>query len=378
MRDQIPPPVSAQTWRSRLLHSIRGKAAAPSPESALSRTPIKSSAGRASAPSAHDVARVAGVSQAAVSRAYTPGASISPDTRERVLKAAEEIGYRPNLIARTLIRGRSDIVGVVMGNPKNPAHVATFEALSNRLTKAGKHLLLFTAEEDDCAADVHVDDLLKYRVDALVLISANLSSKISNECRAAGIPVIFLSRLSRETEGMSSVTVAARDGGRKIAEHLLQQGYRRLAYMVGFSDSETNRDRETAFTSCVSGQGMPAPQRIVGHFQRDGAMAAARSLLLQRQRPDAIFCATDYMAIATIEVARYEFGLAIGRELGVAGFDDIEQAAWPSFDLTTYSQPAETIVNYVIEMIQGASQMQSPSRIVVEGELICRGSTRRK
>jgi DNA-binding LacI/PurR family transcriptional regulator len=344
----------------------------------LSRSPIKTIARVATPPSAHDVARLAGVSQAAVSRAYTPGASISPETRERVLRAAEKIGYRPNLIARTLIRGRSDIVGVVMGNPKNPAHVATFESLSNRLTKAGKLLLLFTAEEDDCAADVHVEDLLKYRVDALVLISANLSSKISKECRGAGIPVIFLSRLSRQTEGMSSVTVAAREGGRKIAEHLLQQGYRRLAYMVGFSDSETNLERETAFTDYVSGQRISSPQRIVGHFRREGAMAAARNLLSQRRRPDAIFCATDYMAIATIEVARYEFGLNIGRELGVAGFDDIEQAAWPSFDLTTYSQPIETMINRVIEMIQRAPESQSSSRIVVEGELKCRGSTRRR
>ena len=324
------------------------------------------------------MARVAGVSQAAVSRAYTPGASISPETKQRVLKAAEKIGYRPNLIARTLIRGRSDIVGVVMGNPKNPAHVATFEALSNRLTKEGKHLLLFTAEEDDCAADVHVEDLLKYRVDALVLISANLSSKISKECRVAGIPVIFLSRLSRQTEGMSSVTVAAGEGARKIAEHLLQQGYRRLAYMVGFSDSETNRERETTFAEYVTEQGVIAPQRIVGHFQRDGAMAAARNLLSQRRKPDAIFCATDYMAIATIEVARYEFGLEIGRELGVAGFDDIEQAAWPSFDLTTYSQPVAAMINHVIAMIQRTSGSPSSSRIVVEGELKCRGSTQRR
>lgn len=324
------------------------------------------------------MARVAGVSQAAVSRAYTPGASISPETRERVLKAAAKMGYRPNLIARTLIRGRSDIVGVVMGNPKNPAHVTSFEALSNRLTKAGKHLLLFTAEEDDCAADVHVEDLLRYRADALVLISANLSARISNECRAAGIPVIFLSRLSRQTEGMSSVTVAGGEVGRKVAEHLLQQGYRRLAYMVGFSDSETNRERETAFIDYVAGQGIAAPQRIVGHFQREGAMAAARALLSQRRKPDAIFCATDYMAIATIEVARYEFGLEIGRALGVAGFDGIEQAAWPSFDLTTYSQPVEAMIDHVIAMILRTPGSHSPSRIVVEGELKCRGSTRRK
>jgi DNA-binding LacI/PurR family transcriptional regulator len=332
---------------------------------------------RTSPPSAHDVARLAGVSQAAVSRAFTPGASIADTTRARVFKAAEELGYRPNLLARSLCMGRSDIVGVVVGNSKNPAHVSVLEALCGRLSRAGKHIMMFTAEEDDAAADVHVEDLLKYQVDGLVLISANLSSGIAERCRSAGIPVIFLARLSRMTEGMASVTAAAEEGARQIAEHLVQQGYRRLAYMVGFSDSLTNRERESAFIDTVSGQGVSPPQRVLGHFQREGAIAAARSLLSGRSRPDAIFCATDYMALATIEVARHEFGIAIGRELGVAGFDDIEQASWPSFDLTTYSQPVETMIDHVIEMLLTGSAIQTPSRIVVEGVLKCRGSTRR-
>jgi DNA-binding LacI/PurR family transcriptional regulator len=184
--------------------------------------------------------------------------------------------------------------------------------------------------------------------------------------------------LSRKTEGMASVTAAASEGAEKIAAHLLQQGYRRLAYMVGFSDSQTNREREGAFAGYVAAQGLPAPERVVGHFQREGAMAAARSLLSQRRRPDAIFCATDYMAIATIEVARHEFGIQVGRELGVAGFDDIEQASWPSFDLTTYSQPVEAMVEHVMRMIQQGAPPQRPSRVAVEGVLQCRGSTRRE
>lgn len=332
---------------------------------------------RIAPPSAHDVARLAGVSQAAVSRAFTPGASIADATRERVFKAARTLSYRPNLLARSLSKGRSDIVGVVMGNSKNPAHVSVFEALSGRLAKAGKHIMMFTAEEDNCAADVHVEDLLKYQIDALILISANLSLKIATQCRLAGIPVIFLSRLGRTTKGMASVTAAADEGARQIAEHLLKQGYRRLAYMVGFSESLTNRERESAFIDYVTEQGMPAPQRVLGHFQREGAMAAARGLLSQRRRPDAIFCATDYMALATIEVARYELGIAVGPELGVAGFDDIEQASWPSFDLTSYSQPVEPMVDHVVELLLTASSIRRPSRTVVEGVLKCRGSTRR-
>lgn len=326
-------------------------------------------------PSAYDVARLAGVSQAAVSRAFTPGASIAKATRERVLQAAAELGYRPNLIARSLSMGRSDIIGVVLGIPEIPTHVAAFEELSGRLTKAGKQIMTFTTQGLDYIADVHVEDLLRYRVDALVLISANLSEKIAQQCRAAEIPMINLARLTHAIEGATSVTTTHGKASQEITAHLAAQGYRKLAYMVGFSESVTSREREAVFMAEVAKQGLPTPQRFVGHFTREGAMEAARKLLAQPERPDAIVCATDWMALPTIEVARHEFGLNVGPELGVVGFDDLAQAAWPSFDLTTYSQPIVQMVDHVMELLKGSER---PSRIEVEGELKCRGSTRRK
>jgi DNA-binding LacI/PurR family transcriptional regulator len=328
-------------------------------------------------PSSRDVAALAGVSQAAVSRAFSPDASISGATRERVMNAAKTLGYRPNLLARSLITGRSGIIGIVMGNPKNPSFIAALQSLSARLSKAGKHILIFTAEDADCAADVHVEDLLWYQVDALLLISANLSSRLAGQCAAAGIPVIYLNRLRRRTDGTVSVSGDHVSGARAIAAHLIEQGYRRLSYMVGFRDSLTNQERESAFCAQVAKEGLPEPKLLQGHFQRDGAMQAARSALSAPDRPDAIFCASDYMAMATIEVARHEFGLQIGRDLGVAGFDDIDQAAWPSFDLTTYSQPVEAMMDTVTNILLHGRAGEHPSRIIVPGELKRRGSTRR-
>jgi DNA-binding LacI/PurR family transcriptional regulator len=331
---------------------------------------------RLSPPSGHDVAALAGVSQAAVSRAFTPGAHISDATRARVLTAAKKLDYRPNHLARSLITGRSGIVGVVMGNPKNPFFVTALEALSERLSKTGKQILIFTSEDQACVADIHVEDLLKFQVDALLLMSANLSPELTERCKAARMPVIFFNRMSRKPDGMWGVTGDNRHGARKIAEHLLQQGYRRLAYIAGFSNSTTNQDRQSAFSEYVIGRGLPAPQCVDGHFQRAGTMAAARTLLSQRRRPDAIFCASDYMAIATIEVARHEFGIAVGSELGVVGFDGIEQASWPSFDLTTYEQPVQTMIDNVVAILEDPSAERS-ERIVLKGILRPRGSTRR-
>lgn len=331
---------------------------------------------RSSPPSAHDVARLAGVSQAAVSRAFTPGASIAVATRDKVFEAAKELGYRPNLLARSLIKGQSGIVGVVVGNPRYPFFQAALNALSSRLSQAGKHILIYTAEEN-ATVDAQVEDLLKYRVDAVLLMAASLSPRQADQCRAEGVPVISLGRSPLASGSLASVVGDSAFGAAKIAEHLLQQGYRRLALIAGSPDTSSSREREAGFVEHLAAQGLPAPARAVGYFRREAASEAARSLLSQTPRPDALFCINDDMALAAIEVARFEFGLEIGRELGVAGFDDIELAAWPSFDLTTYSLPVERLIEKTVEILLDDAAAPVPASTIVQGALKIRSSTRR-
>jgi DNA-binding LacI/PurR family transcriptional regulator len=319
---------------------------------------------------------VAGVSQAAVSRAFTSGASIAETTREKVFQAAKTLGYRPNLIARSLIKGESGIIGVIIGNPRNPLFMSALDMLLARLSQQRKHCLVFMAGTET-TADAQVEDLLNYRVDALVLVATTLSPKMMEQCRAEGIRTIFLNRKPRNSKDFTVVTSNNRDGAEQIAKHLLDQGYRRLAFMAGRLDSSTTRDREAGFTSYLKSQGLPAPEQEIGHFQRQGAIEAARRLLTRTPRPDAIFCANDYMAIATMEIAKYEFGLEVGREIGIAGFDDIEQAAWPSFDLTTYSLPLETLIETVAEMLSAPAGVERLGATIIKGDLKMRGSTQR-
>ncbi|MFT4027005.1 MAG: LacI family DNA-binding transcriptional regulator [Novosphingobium sp.] len=332
-------------------------------------------ASRSSRPSAHDVARLAGVSQAAVSRAFTPGAVISKATREKVIVAAQQIGYRPNLLARSLIKGSSGIIGVVIGNPQNATFVDALAALSARMSSAGRHVMVFTGESN-ASADLHVEDLLKYRVDGLVLMWTSISAKSAEECRREGIPVVFLNRRSI-VEGFSCVSGANYEGCRQIAQHLIDQGYRKIGFISGREDSVTNREREAAFTAQLLSAGMPPPERVVGHFERQAGMAAARELLSGKSRPDAIFCANDVMALGAIEVARSEFGLKVGREVGIAGFDDIEMSDWPSFQLTTYSQPIQQLVDVVSDILLDPERAAAAETKVVSGELKIRASTRR-
>ena len=331
---------------------------------------------RGNLPSAHDVARLAGVSQAAVSRAFNPGSSISAPTRDKVLHAASELGYRPNLLARSLITGKSGIIGVVIGSPRNPFFLEALDLLSDRLSRAGLHLLVFTARADD-DADAMVEALLRFRVDALLMMSASLSSGLAEQCSREGIPLIFFNRRARVVEGFASVTGANVAGARQIAEHLVGQGYRCPAFMAGSDDSSTSRERESGFIAGLAVHGVAAPVKAWGHYTRVGAVEAARRLLSLSPQPDAIFCANDMMALAAIEVARFEFGLAIGRELGVAGFDDIEGASWQSFDLTTYSQPTGAMIDRAVEFVLDPALSLVTPHVMVEGELKVRSSTLR-
>ncbi|WP_164975546.1 LacI family DNA-binding transcriptional regulator [Sphingobium fluviale] len=323
-------------------------------------------------PTAHDVARLAGVSQSAVSRAFTVGASISPDKRDKIIAAANELGYRPNILARSLIKGTSKVVGVVFGQFENPFFAHALDRFSEDFEGRGLRILLFTAKTN-ATVDEQVAELLSYQVSAVILMAVNLSSKLVAECARSNIPVVMFNRTTEEEHEAFAVTGDNTAGATAIAQHFLNTGRARVAFMAGYDDSSTSRQREAAFMAAMSGTGIPEPRRVVGHYSRQGAIEATRELFAAgAERPDALFCANDMMAIAAIETLRTEFGIEPGRQCAVAGFDNISMAAWPSFSLTTYSQPIDRMVAHAVAFIAGESEGERA--VVVPGELIIRNS----
>jgi DNA-binding LacI/PurR family transcriptional regulator len=325
---------------------------------------------------ATDVARLAGVSQSAVSRAFTPGASVARETRARIDAAASELGYRPNAIARSLITRRSRIIGLVAAYLQNHFYPDVLERLSARLGHEGYHLMLFTADARN-PADPLLAEIIQYRMDGLILASTTLSSGLAAECRAAGIPVLLFNRTT-DMADVSSVTGENERGGAIIAEYLAAGGHKRMAFVAGVENSSTSRDREAGFNGWLSRHGYPTPLRAVGHYTMEGAAAAARELLSREGRPDAIFCGNDHMAIAVSEVARHEFGLRIPEDLSLVGFDDVGPAAWRSFDLTSFSQPVDTMVDVAVSTMLALIEKPElpPRHLIARGELMLRGSAR--
>ena len=319
-----------------------------------------------------DVARLAQVSQSAVSRTFTPGASVSEATRSKVEEAARKLGYRPNAIARTLITRRSRMIGVVMSYLENQFYPVVLEKLSQRLQRDGYHVLLFIA--DTRQTDAVLAEILQYQVDGMVMASTAMSSALALRCEEAGIPVVLFNRTSRGSENTSSVTTDNYQGGLLVGQYLARTGHRRIAFVAGQEDTSTNQERERGFRDGLAESGQTCFARAVGNYDFEDAKVAARSLFSVKaaQRPDAVFVANDHMAIAVMDTLRIELGLQIPQDVSVVGFDNVKQAEWGSYLLTSVVQDAdamiEATVSLLMEEMAGATQNRAvvlPTRLVL-------------
>ena len=327
-----------------------------------------------------DVARKAGVSQSAVSRAFTPGASVSESMRARVLKAAAELGYRPNALARSLITGRSRIIGLVVSYLDNGYYPVALEKLSKALQERGYRILIFMAPQSADNVDDVLSEILDYQVDGLVLASVAMSSDLVARCAAAGVPVLLFNR-RQDDRRFSAVTTDNRGGGRKLAEFLIAGRHQRIAYIAGWEGASTQRDREAGFREGLADAGGELFDRAVGDYRFEGAQAATRGMFTGKPRsarPDAVFVANDHMAIAAMDVLRYELSLRVPEEVSVVSFDDVPQAAWPSYGLTTVRQSAARMVEATVEALMARIEAgdEVPRQVEIEGSLIVRTSAR--
>lgn len=323
-----------------------------------------------------DVARLAGVSRSAVSRTFTEGASVSEETRRRVLDAARKLKYRPNLFARSLKTRRSHILGLAITALDNQFYPDIVQRFSEEFARRGYRLLLFITD-GSTGHDPLLNELLKYRLDGLILASSSVSSALAEECIRAGVPVVMFNNVDPDSK-VPSVECTNELGARTVAEFLIAGRHRRFGFIAGLQNDSTNYKRERAFTECLLAHGMQAPARQDGEFSFAGAVRATRNLLKLKQPPDAIFCTNDHMALAALQVAREEFGLRPGHDISIVGFDNAAVAEWPCFGLTTYSQPAADLVARTIEILQLSLAGDAPRHLSEQlpGDLIVRTSAR--
>lgn len=322
-----------------------------------------------------DVARLANVSQSAVSRTFTTGASVSEDTKQRVLDAAKALGYRPNALARSLISGRSRIIGLAVAYLENHFYPIVIEQLSRALQTHGYHVMLFMTQPGQ--QDQVVNEILQYKMDGVVLASVTLSSHIAEECANIGVPVVLFNRYIPDSH-VSSVTSDNEQGGRLVAELFVKNAYKRIAYIAGTENSSTNNDREKGFKQGLAVAGFSVWKSTPGMFSFEGATIAARELLVGNEKPDAIFVGNDHMAFAVMDVIRSEFGLRIPEDISVVGYDNVPEADWAAYSLTTVQQPVEAMIEATVNILLEQMEHKQVNEVhkVTEAHLIVRGSTR--
>jgi DNA-binding LacI/PurR family transcriptional regulator len=307
---------------------------------------------------ARDVAQVAGVSTSAVSRTFTKGASVSPVTRNKIADAARRLGYRPNLLARSLTTKRTELIGLVSNNFQNPLFLEIFDHFTRRLQQRGLQPLLANLTEDE-PADGALNMLRQYSVDGVIVASSSLHRKLLRACTKAGLPSV--QAFGRPGGRMRANVVAADNvqGGR-IAGHLFcERGYRRVAFLGGPLAATSTEDRLEGFRQRLLRDRL----RPVAEVYADSfSYAAGRTLmhaLIKTGDIDGVFCGDDILAIGAIDACR-ECGMSVPKDIGVVGFDDMPMASWGAYDLTTIRQPVADIIGTAIDLI--VSIVEEPGR----------------
>lgn len=316
----------------------------------------------------------AGVSASTVSRALKGDMRISEKTRVAILGIAREEGYTPNASARTLVTRRSGVIGFVMGEATNPFYPEMLERLTAHLDLRGLRLMLLHAGAGPLEAET-VQALIQYQMDGVLIASAQLSSSAAEICTQHRVPMVMINRLARIRS--CAVLCHNKAGGRLVGDLLIEAGHRRIAFVAGRPDTSTSEDREAGLLGALSAAGLGLHARREGLYTYQGGFAAARDLLGLDPPPDAIFSANDIMALGVLDAIRLT-GLRVRHDVSVVGFDDIQAASWPVYDLTTIAQPVDAMIERALDLL--LQRMEDPSLpgedVYIHGELRRRGSAR--
>jgi DNA-binding LacI/PurR family transcriptional regulator len=346
-------------------------------------TPGGPATARPPEPTIRDVAQAAGVSKSTVSNVIRGADGVAESTRERVLAAAARVGYRPNALARNLVRRRTTTVGIVVGDLSNPIFSELAKLAEQRLSRAGLATMICNTDGHPGREQEKLEMLLEHRVAGILMLQFSGERSTLERLRAAGTSVVLLTQAESEAD---CVVVDERRGAELAVSHLLELGHRHIAYLSSeLVELATDSARFAGYASALDAAGIPRDPRLVvrlGHpaYLRsdEGVRAAIGSLLAGAEPATAIFASNDLLAVDVLETVE-EMGLAVPRDVSVVGFDDIQVAGLARISLTTVAQPCEDLarigIELLLEAIDGERAPSPPRQRLLEPALVVRGST---
>lgn len=325
-----------------------------------------------------EVAAKAGVSQSAVSRTFTDGASVSAKTRAKVEQAAAELGYAPNALASSLTTGRTKLIGLIATNFHNPLMLDVFALFTQGLQDRGlRPLLLNLSDSADPAASVRL--LRQYSVDGVIVASSTLPSSFAAAFQAAEIPVVHAFGRHAPQAMVHVVGIDNIACGAMAARALIARGYRRVGFLGGPQAATSTIDRAAGFLAEIRAHGgASASANYAAAYAVDAGRAAMAQVLASAEpAAEAYFCGDDLIAIGAMS-AIGEAGLSVPQDIGLIGLNDMEMASWPMVGLTTIRQPVAQIIAAAIDLVvvSTAAPNQPPQSVVFPCELVQRASLR--
>lgn len=326
-------------------------------------------------PTSHDVARLAGVTQPTVSRALRDDPRVSEETRRRVREAAAQLSYVPSRRGQSLSTQTTGQVALVVGDLGNPFYMEAVEHLHAAFGEHGRQVVVLTEPPD---RPMRADALLDGSVDGAILTTTTLGSRLPGDLAARGLPVALFNRaLDGETEGVDVCASDNATAARAVAAEIAGLGHTRVAAILGPAETSTGRDRGAGFRAglAAAGLSLPAARERRGAFAYDTGHEHLRSLWSARERPTALFCANDVIALGALSAA-HALGIAVPGELTVIGFDDIQMAGWDVFGLTTVRQDLRAMARLTAELLLDriADPQRPARRRTVPTAIVHRGS----
>jgi LacI family transcriptional regulator, galactose operon repressor len=321
------------------------------------------------------VAQRAGVSTSTVSRVLNNLEIVKTSTRSRVLKAAEELNYHPNLHARSLARGKSRILGIIVSNMENPFFLDIYRTLESDAHARGLEVVVANTDYRSEQLVASVQLMIGLRAAGLAVIVSEMDEHLIQTVANSRIPAAFYD-VGTPEKNITNIRVDYRKGIKKTVSYLNSLGHRRMAFVGHHSTLGPISERRKTFLESVHRYSNAEAKIFVGPDSLEGGRQAARELLESGFRPTAILCVNDFMAVGVMRELREE-GLQIPRDVSVTGFDNIKLAEFCSPPLTTVHIPREHIGHIIFDNIVGGGRegRGAGREIVIDPELVLRDST---
>lgn len=329
-------------------------------------------------PTSFDVAERAGVHRSVVSRALSGSGRMSDETRQKVIEAAKDLGYRVNFLARGLQNQSSGLIGLVASRLDTPYRAQQVKVAAREILKSGFCPLLITADGSETITGL-MSRLLNYNVSGMIVTSDTPPVEIIRECEQLSVPVVLINRDTSVT-GADRVQLDVEDAGKLAFDMLMHCAATSPAVLMPQRETYTVSGRAGAFARRCADAGLPVTVlRPEGQDYKDGLMAA--DLLVQEgARVDALFGATDLLSLGLLDGLRHVHGVQVPQEMQLVGFDDIPQAGWLGYNLSTVRQDSADTAVQAVDLI--LARIEAPGRPLetrnVALEPVFRGTTCRQ